>query len=64
MPSKWELENYFSHDLDSLAEKKGFGIIKSTPFGNTILTDLALKIFKNEKLGKNKSTDSGWKWGL
>ena len=57
MPSKWELENYFSHDLDSLAEQKGFGIIKSTPFGNTILTDLALKIFKNEKLGKNKSTD-------
>ena len=49
MPSKWELKDDFSHNLDSLISKKGPGIIKSTPYGNSILTDLALKILKNEK---------------
>lgn len=57
MPSKWELKDDFSHNLDSLISKKGPGIIKSTPYGNSILTDLALKILKNEKLGKNNTTD-------
>ena len=57
MPSNWQLKNEFSHNLDSLSSSKGFGIIKSTPYGNTILTDLALKILKNEKLGKSNTTD-------
>ena len=32
-------------------------IIKSTPFGNTILKDLGKEIIKEEKLGKGENTD-------
>ena len=55
--SNWSFKNKFSHNLDSLIDLKGYGIIKSTPYGNTILADLALEILKNENLGQNSSTD-------
>tara|TARA_B100000767_G_scaffold9804_1_gene9564 strand:+ start:1966 stop:3552 length:1587 start_codon:yes stop_codon:yes gene_type:complete len=54
---KWKYKNSFSHNLDSLLMTNGGGIIKSTPLGNTILSDLALEILKNEKLGQSKTTD-------
>ena len=55
--SDWSFNNKFSHNLDSLIDLEGYGVIKSTPYGNTILADLALEILKNENLGKNNSTD-------
>jgi len=49
--------NFFEYNLDSLLTNKGPGAIKSTPMGNTILTDLSLALIKNEKLGQTNSTD-------
>ena len=42
----WNYKDSFSHNLDSLYEIEGAGIIKSTPSGNTILADLAVQITK------------------
>jgi predicted AlkP superfamily pyrophosphatase or phosphodiesterase len=57
LKGNWEYKNKFSHNLDSLSLIDGFGVIKSTPYGNTILTDLAIEILKNEELGKDNITD-------
>ena len=46
-----------SHNLDSIFAQKGNSGIKRTPFGNSILKDLAIEIFKNEKLGQRENTD-------
>jgi len=53
----WNYKDIFSHNLDSLYELEGAGIIKSTPSGNTILADLAVQILKNEDLGKDNIAD-------
>jgi len=53
----WKVKGEFSHNLDTLLLQSGNGAIKKTPFGNTILKDLALEIFKKEKLGQGKTTD-------
>jgi len=53
----WKVEEQFSHNLDSLFINKGGSGIKSTPFGNTILKELAIEILQNEKLGLGNSTD-------
>ncbi len=53
----WKVEEEFTHNLDTLFEKSGGSAIKKTPFGNTILKDLAIKILKEEKLGQGKHTD-------
>ena len=53
----WKVEEKFSHNLDSLFINKGGSGIKSTPFGNTILKELAIEILQNEKLGLGNSTD-------
>ncbi len=55
--SDWSFGDEFSHNLDSLINLKGYGIIKSTPYGNTILADLALEILENENLGRDHLTD-------
>ena len=56
LQGKWEGNN-FSYNLDTLVAKNGTKIIKSTPFGNTILKDLGKEIIKEEKLGKGENTD-------
>ena len=53
----WSVQNEFSHNLDSILLISGGSGIKSTPFGNTILKDLAIEIIKKEKLGQGKTTD-------
>ena len=53
----WEVEGKFKHDLASQYMEKGESAIKNTPYGNTILKDLALKIIENESLGQRKETD-------
>ena len=57
MSGIWNVKNEFTHNLDTLIKVNGRGAIKKTPFGNTILNDLAIRILKEEKLGKNKTTD-------
>ncbi len=46
------------YDLDALKQfNRNFDILKSTPFGNDMLTDFALEILKNEELGEDNDTD-------
>ena len=55
---KTENEPIFPHNLPSLRDSNhNYSLIKSTPFGNTILKELALEVLKNEALGKDDVTD-------
>ncbi|MDT8410832.1 MAG: alkaline phosphatase PafA [Vicingaceae bacterium] len=48
----------FPHNLPALRRtNKNYDLIKSTPFGNTILKELAFEVIKNEQLGKDHITD-------
>ena len=47
----------FPYDLKKLSEKYGFGLIKSTPFGNTITKDVAKAAIKGEQMGQDPFTD-------
>jgi predicted AlkP superfamily pyrophosphatase or phosphodiesterase len=59
-PFKGEKAPVFPHDLpvifDSIPKRK-FGLIKATPFGNTITKELAIEAVKAESLGKDFYTD-------
>ena len=58
LKGEWKFsEDGLSHNLDSIFAQKGNSGIKRTPFGNSILKDLAIEIFKNEKLGQRENTD-------
>lgn len=55
---KTEDKPTFPHNLPELIDSNGhYSLIKSTPFGNTILKELALSLIKNENLGKDNHTD-------
>lgn len=56
LEGRWKGVN-FNYNLDTLLSERGPGVIKSTPYGNTILKDLAKAIIKNEDLGKDEHTD-------
>lgn len=48
----------FPHDLKMLSEKNAhFDLIKSTPFGNSLLVEFAKAAIKSEKLGQSEFTD-------
>ena len=53
----WEAKGEFSHNLLNKYTEKGGAAIKSTPFGNSVLKDLAIDILNIESLGQKKSTD-------
>jgi predicted AlkP superfamily pyrophosphatase or phosphodiesterase len=56
--AKGETKPVFPHNLPQLYEKNGgLGMIRSTPFGNTLTKDFAIEIIKNENLGKGSATD-------
>ncbi len=58
IPFKGESAPVFPHRLSEIQKVTGtFGVIKATPFGNTITKDFAKKIIENEKLGKSDNTD-------
>lgn len=57
MSGIWNVKNKFTHNLDTLLKINGRSSIKKTPFGNTILNDLAIRILEEEEMGKNKTTD-------
>ena len=55
---KGEAKPVFPHDLPKMAELNGgVGVIRWTPFGNSITKDFALELIKSENLGKGKVTD-------
>ena len=43
--------------LSKLFKKKGYGIIRSTPWGNTLTLDMAKAAMEGESLGKGEFTD-------
>lgn len=48
----------FPHDLPALRQTNhNYSLIKSTPYGNTILKELALAAIEGEELGKDEHTD-------
>jgi predicted AlkP superfamily pyrophosphatase or phosphodiesterase len=51
----------FPYDLSFISKKdkndKDYGVLKSTPFGNTLLHDFAIAAIINEQLGKDNITD-------
>lgn len=55
---KGEKEPTFPHDISKLAKANGgYDILKTTPFGNSIVADFAKKAIKEEKLGGGDYTD-------
>lgn len=57
---KWkgEAKSTFPHNLPELmAANGGLGMIRSTPFGNTLTKDFAIEVIKNENMGKSGATD-------
>ncbi len=57
LKGEWKAENEFTHNLSLMYATSGGSAIKKTPFGNTILKDLAIEILQKEKLGQGKTTD-------
>ncbi len=56
--SKGELKSIFPHDLPKLyPTNDGLGMIRTTPFGNTLTKDFAIEVMKQENLGKSTTTD-------
>ncbi|MFM9987407.1 alkaline phosphatase PafA [Flavobacterium sp.] len=47
----------FPYNLKSMYEKNDAGIIRSTPFGNDLLAEFAMKAIEKEDLGKDDITD-------
>ncbi|PCJ23400.1 MAG: alkaline phosphatase [Flavobacteriales bacterium] len=53
-----EVAPVFPHDLPELRDSNfNYSLIKTTPFGNTILKELALSAIEGEVLGKDEFTD-------
>jgi len=52
-----ETKPVFPHNLPAMYTKNDYGIIRSTPFGNSITKDIALAALKGENLGKGDYTD-------
>ena len=57
LKNTWEVDGEFKHELASQYTQKGGSAIKNTPFGNTILKELALEIIEKESLGQREETD-------
>ena len=52
-----ETKPIFPHNLPAMHSKNDFGIIRSSPGGNSIIKDIALAALKGEDLGKGDFTD-------
>ncbi|MEM9338868.1 MAG: alkaline phosphatase PafA [Bacteroidota bacterium] len=47
----------FPYSLKGLTESNGLGLIRTTPFGNTIVLDMAMAAIEGEELGMDSFTD-------
>lgn len=55
---KSEIKPVFPHNLAQLAaDNENFGLLKITPFGNSLTKDFAIQAIQAENLGKNAATD-------
>ncbi|MES2836637.1 MAG: alkaline phosphatase PafA [Bacteroidota bacterium] len=55
---KGETKPVFPHKLAHfIKQEEGLGIIRSTPFGNSLIKDLAIQLVKSENLGKSYRSD-------
>ena len=54
---KGENKPVFPHAVNTLYSKTDYEVLRSTPFGNSIVKDLALAALKAENLGKGDFTD-------
>lgn len=52
---KGQEHSVFPYNLAKLKKDNGLGLIRSTPYGNTLTKDIALAILENEKLGQNEA---------
>lgn len=53
-----KIDPVFPYDLKEIGKERGAnGLLPSTPFGNTIIADLAIEALKNENLGVDLVTD-------
>lgn len=59
----FEKRNYFPYDLKKLSSKgllnarRDFSMLRETPFGNSFTADFAIRLMKEEGLGKDDITD-------
>ncbi|ARN77217.1 alkaline phosphatase [Nonlabens spongiae] len=57
-PPRGKDQAVFPYNLKELAESnRNFDLLKSTPYGNSILTDLAILAIDAENMGQNADTD-------
>ena len=54
---KGESKPVFPHNIQTMFSKTDYEVLRSTPFGNTIVKDIALEALKSENLGKGEFTD-------
>ncbi|WP_282786687.1 alkaline phosphatase PafA [Flavobacterium croceum] len=47
----------FPYDLKSMYQKNDAGVLRNTPFGNSLLADFAKEAIEKENLGKDEVTD-------
>lgn len=52
-----EVQSIFPHHLPILKKEAGLGLVKKTPFGNSLLADFATATITNERLGVDDYTD-------
>lgn len=61
VPYEWGLRGKDSptlpYDLSKLVKESGPGLIRSTPFGNSLVLDFGLEAIKSENLGQDDITD-------
>jgi predicted AlkP superfamily pyrophosphatase or phosphodiesterase len=54
---KGETKPVFPHNLPEMMKLNGLGLIRNTPFGNSLTKDFAIETIKSEGLGKGPATD-------
>ena len=54
---KGESKPVFPHNLPAMYSKTDYEVLRSTPFGNSIVKDIVLAALKSENLGKDEYTD-------
>lgn len=57
VPFSGEDRPVFPHDLPSLERNRGPGLVAYTPFGDELLTELALAVLEHEELGRRGVPD-------
>ncbi|WP_027000724.1 alkaline phosphatase PafA [Eisenibacter elegans] len=50
-------DNKFPHNLPALKEQNGYGLLSTTPFGNSFTLDFAIAALEAEQLGRGHHTD-------